>query len=32
LEDAWELFGEDVFGDGRRFDNIEDDDPIFGEM
>jgi len=32
LEDAWELFGEDVFGDGRRFDDIEDDDPIFGEL
>jgi hypothetical protein len=32
LDAAWELFGEDVFGDGRRFDDIEDDDPIFGEV
>ena len=29
LEDADKLLGEDYFGDGRRFDDIEDDDPVF---
>jgi hypothetical protein len=29
LEAAWALMDEDVYGDGVRFDDIEDDDPVF---
>ena len=32
LDVAWNLLGEDVFGDGRRFDDIEDDDFVFGDV
>ena len=31
LETAWNLLNEDVFGDGERFDDIEDDDPVFSD-
>ena len=28
---AWDILSEDVFGDGQRFDDIEDDAPVFSE-
>ena len=31
LEVAWAMLNEDVFGDGQRLDDIEDDDPVFSE-
>lgn len=26
---AWKMLSEDIFGDGQRLDDIEDDDPVF---
>lgn len=26
---AWAMLDEDIFGDGQRLDDIEDDDPVF---
>lgn len=31
-DDAWEILTSDVFGDGQCYDEIEDDDPVFGEL
>ena len=31
-EDAWNLLSSDVFGDGACYDDIADDDPVFGEV
>ena len=31
LAAAWDMLGEDVFGDGQRLDDIPDDDLVFGE-
>lgn len=28
-DEAWDMLSEDMFGDGRCFDDIEDDDPVF---
>lgn len=30
-EAAWNLLGEDFFGDGTRLDDIDDDNPVFAE-
>lgn len=29
LAKAWDMLGEDVFGDGQCLDDIPDDDPVF---
>lgn len=32
LDAAWAMLNEDVFGDGQRLDDIEDDDFVFTEV
>ncbi len=32
LDQAWALLTSDVFGDGQCYDEIPDDDPVFGEF